>query len=106
VEEMKQSIHTAVDLLILFLSAANVRKFKADSFVIDDKFNITLAVKRAAETTISSSNLGDTQPEVKRMKTEEPLVEVPSETPVKNMDESQPLETEQKFEESGMSSAS
>jgi hypothetical protein len=56
------------------LSAANVRKFKADSFVIDDKFNVTLAVKRAADTSTNEA-----QPDVKKMKTEDPPIEIPSE---------------------------
>ena len=81
-----------------------MRKFKADSFVIDEKFNVTPAVKRAAETSTNSgsggSNLNDSQPEVKRMKIEESSAEISSETSVTATEETQPAQTGQNLEES------
>lgn len=95
-----------VEEIVLFSSrsAANVRKFKADSFVIDEKFNVTLAVKRAAEASTNSGsgggNLNESQPEAKRMKIEESSTEISNETSVTAAEETRPAETEQKLEES------
>jgi hypothetical protein len=58
-------------------SAANIRKFKADSFVIDDKMAVTVAIKRAEVSSVTSN---EPIPEAKRMKIEEDpsLTELPS----------------------------
>jgi hypothetical protein len=88
-------------LITCGISAANIRKFKADSFVLDDKLAVTVAVKRA-EVSSSVANVSEPLPEAKRMKIEEESIQdtmevsLPSEDtePAESSTHQEPPETE------------
>jgi hypothetical protein len=93
------SLDDSSALITCGISAANIRKFKADSFVLDDKLAVTVAVKRA-EVSSSVANVSEPLPEAKRMKIEEESIQdtmevsLPSEDTEPAESSTQPPETE------------
>jgi hypothetical protein len=95
------SLDDSSALITCDISAANIRKFKADSFVLDDKLAVTVAVKRA-EVSSSVANVSEPLPEAKRMKIEEESIQdtmevsLPSEDtePAESSTHQEPPETE------------
>jgi hypothetical protein len=95
------SLDDSSALITRDISAANIRKFKADSFVLDDKLAVTVAVKRA-EVSSSVANVSEPLPEAKRMKIEEESIQdtmevsLPSEDtePAESSTYQEPPETE------------